>query len=76
MKKISKIVASALCGVALVAGCMALAGCGGSGDTNKPAAGEPGYTLVEDGKLTIGTDFDYPPFTILWQQQRSVRIYG
>ena len=76
MKKISKIVASALCGVALVAGCMALAGCGGSGDTNKPAAGEPGYTLVEDGKLTIGTDFDYPPFTMLKDGQPDGFEYG
>ena len=65
MKKISKVVASVLCGAALVAGCMALAGCGGSGNTAKPAADEPSYTLVEEGKLTIGTDFDYPPFTML-----------
>ena len=65
MKKISKVVASVLCGAALVAGCMVLAGCGGSGNTAKPTADEPSYTLVEEGKLTIGTDFDYPPFTML-----------
>ena len=48
-------------------GDLALAGCGGSG---APAAGsaaadaatDEGYTLVSDGKLTIGTSAEYEPF--------------
>lgn len=48
-------------------GALALAGCGGSG---APAAGsaaadaatDEGYTLVSDGKLTIGTSAEYEPF--------------
>ena len=46
-----------------------LAGCGGSGDSGSSnAQGESDaseFKLVEEGKLTIGTDFDYPPFTML-----------
>ena len=48
-------------------GALALTGCGGSG---APAAGsaaadaatDEGYTLVSDGKLTIGTSAEYEPF--------------
>lgn len=48
-------------------GALALTGCGGSG---VPAAGsaaadaatDEGYTLVSDGKLTIGTSAEYEPF--------------
>lgn len=48
-------------------GALTLTGCGGSG---APAAGsaaadaatDEGYTLVSDGKLTIGTSAEYEPF--------------
>ncbi len=40
---------------------MALVACGGSGSstTTEPAAAE--YTLVEDGKLIVASDLDFPP---------------
>lgn len=64
MKRIAKYLIAGACGVALVAGCLGLAGCGGSSnstssDSNKAAAD---YTLVKDGTLTIGTSPDFPPF--------------
>ncbi len=42
----------------------ALAGCGGSGSSSAStsAASDSSYTLVTDGKLTIGTSPDFPPF--------------
>lgn len=40
----------------LAAGCLALAACGGS------SSSQADYKLIEDGKLTIGTSPDYPPF--------------
>ena len=52
-------------------GCLGLAGCGGSSDKGGQAASAGGsfdtsaYTLVEDGKLTIGSDLDYPPMESL-----------
>lgn len=48
-------------------GALALTGCGGSGATAAgsaaaDAATDEGYTLVSDGKLTIGTSAEYEPF--------------
>lgn len=70
MKKFAKIVTAGLLAGALV-GCLGLAGCGGSSDKGGQAASAGGsfdtsaYTLVEDGKLTIGSDLDYPPMESL-----------
>ena len=70
MKKFVKIVTAGLLAGALV-GCLGLAGCGGSSDKGGQAASAGGsfdtsaYTLVEDGKLTIGSDLDYPPMESL-----------
>ena len=52
------IVALAALGVALA---LALGGCGGSGNGGDQASGS-GYTLVEDGKLTMISNFYFPPF--------------
>lgn len=70
MKKLVKYLVAGACGVALVAGCLAIAGCGSSSSSSSSAdnsqasdsATEASYTLVNDGKLTIGTSPDYPPF--------------
>lgn len=69
MKKITKYIVTGICGAALVAGCLVVAGCGGSsnsqsGDSSSTPSSEAAanYTLVEDGKLIIGTSPDYPPF--------------
>lgn len=69
MKKITKYIVTGICGAALVAGCLVVAGCGGSsnsqsGDSSSTQSSEAAanYTLVEDGKLIIGTSPDYPPF--------------
>lgn len=48
-------------------GALALTGCGGSGaptagSAAADAATDEGYTLVSDGKLTIGTSAEYEPF--------------
>jgi polar amino acid transport system substrate-binding protein len=57
--------------VSLLALMLIAAACGeeeptdaGSDDsgTEEPAEGEPEYTLVEEGVLTIGSDIPYPPF--------------
>lgn len=55
MRKTSKIAAVLLSVAAGAALCLSLAGCGGSDS----AQGD--FKLVEDGKLTIGSDLDYPP---------------
>lgn len=61
MKKLGALAAS----VAMV-GAMALSGCGGTADNAGSApvddAAAAGYTLVNDGKLTIGTSAEYEPF--------------
>lgn len=61
--------AKKLVGLALAATMLlSLVGCGGTekeADTTAVAATEPEYTLVEPGKLTIGSDLDYPPFEML-----------
>lgn len=52
-------------GVAALALCMsfALVGCGGNEAAEEPAAdAEAGYTLIEDGKLTVAASLDFPPF--------------
>ena len=64
MKKFAKALIAGACGVALVAGCLGIVGCGGNdansgNDTKSDAAN---YTLVNEGKLTFGTSPDYPPF--------------
>src|SRR4051812_17347492 len=53
---------------------LAVAGCGGSGDTTASSSGDTGTeaaaatsvqappNLVDSGKLTLGTDFTYPPY--------------
>ena len=69
MKKFAKIVTAGLLAGVLV-GCLSLAGCGGSSDKGGQAASAgsfdtSAYTLVEDGKLTIGSDLDYPPMESL-----------
>jgi polar amino acid transport system substrate-binding protein len=33
-----------------------------NGGAEEPAEGEPEYTLVEEGVLTVGSDIPYPPF--------------
>lgn len=48
-------------------GALALTGCGGfgapaAGSAAADAATDEGYTLVSDGKLTIGTSAEYEPF--------------
>jgi polar amino acid transport system substrate-binding protein len=57
--------------VSLLALMLIAAACGeeeptdaGSDDsgTEEPAEGEPEYTLVEEGVLTVGSDIPYPPF--------------
>lgn len=62
LKKTLAKVAVCACAVALAAGCLVLSACGGSGD-GQQASGD--YTLVESGKLTIGSDLDYPPMEYL-----------
>ena len=67
MKKITKKIAAAAACAALAVGCMAVAGCSGSGSntndaSNSNTSAEATYTLVEQGKLTIATSPDYPPF--------------
>ncbi len=70
MKKLVKYLVAGVCGVALAASCLAIAGCGSSSSSSSSAdnsqasdsATEASYTLVNDGKLTIGTSPDYPPF--------------
>ena len=68
MKKLAKYLVAGACGVALIAGCLAVAGCGSSSESSSDSqdtqetATEASYTLVTDGKLTIGTSPDYPPF--------------
>ena len=61
--------AKKIVGLALAATMLlSLVGCGGTekeADTTAVAATEPEYTLVEPGKLTIGSDLDYPPFEML-----------
>ncbi|MGN0037569.1 MAG: ABC transporter substrate-binding protein [Coriobacteriales bacterium] len=71
MKKFTRIAAVAAC--AALAACLGLAGCGGSGAAGSASGGTgssasfdtSAYTLVEDGKLTIGSDLDYPPMESL-----------
>lgn len=53
--------------LALLGALFGLVGCGGSDtsdtkgtETEEPAA--PAYKLVNEGKLTVGSDLDYPPF--------------
>lgn len=46
-------------------GVLALTGCGGAATTDAGSAdagSDSGYTLVNDGKLTIGTSAEYEPF--------------
>ena len=70
MKKLTKI--AAVAESAALAACLGLAGCGGSGSGGTSAGSgdtasfdTSAYTLVEDGKLTIGSDLDYPPMESL-----------
>lgn len=58
----------------LFAGMMGLVGCGGSGSAAttaaaSPAAADAGLGLVTDGKLTVGTSPDFPPFENLENDQ-------
>ena len=58
----------------LFAGMMGLVGCGGSGSAATPAAAssaaaDAGLGLVTDGKLTVGTSPDFPPFENLENDQ-------
>ncbi len=75
MKKVTKYVVAGLCGAALVAGCLVVTGCGSTSsntnsseqkaeETSSDATADTAanYTLVSDGKLTIGVSPDYPPF--------------
>ena len=58
----------------LFAGMMGLVGCGGSGSAATTAAAttaaaDAGLGLVTDGKLTVGTSPDFPPFENLENDQ-------
>lgn len=58
----------------LFAGMMGLVGCGGSGSAAttaaaSSAAADAGLGLVTDGKLTVGTSPDFPPFENLENDQ-------
>ena len=58
----------------LFAGMMGLVGCGGSGGAAttaaaSSAAADAGLGLVTDGKLTVGTSPDFPPFENLENDQ-------
>lgn len=58
----------------LFAGMMGLVGCGGSGSAAttaaaSSAAADAGLGLVTDGKLTVGTSPDFPPFENLENNQ-------
>lgn len=58
----------------LFAGMMGLVGCGGSGSVAttaaaSSAAADAGLGLVTDGKLTVGTSPDFPPFENLENDQ-------
>ena len=58
----------------LFAGMMGLVGCGGSGSAAttaaaSSAAADAGLSLVADGKLTVGTSPDFPPFENLENDQ-------
>lgn len=55
----------------LFAGMMGLVGCGGSGSaaTTAAASSAAGLGLVTDGKLTVGTSPDFPPFENLENDQ-------
>ncbi len=76
MKKgFSKIIVGVLVASMLVFGCFALAACGGSASSSSASSkqtasasgkvDEHGYTLVNQGKLTIGSDLDYKPMEFL-----------
>lgn len=60
-----------VCTVLALALLLSFAGCGSKAEeVAEPAAGTseeaaPSYVLVEEGKLTIGSDLDYPPFESL-----------
>lgn len=63
MKKFTKYIMAGVCTVALAAGCLAVAGCGGSNSQSQGnSSTEAKYTLIKDGTLTIGTSPDFPPF--------------
>lgn len=57
-------IATAALGVALA---LSLGGCGSSGGGGTEATGD-GYTLVEDGKLTMISNFYFPPFVSMNEQ--------
>lgn len=62
--KSKKLLLAVICGAFIAA--LALAGCSSnssqSSSSSSSAASGAGYTLVKDGKLTVGTSPDYPPF--------------
>jgi polar amino acid transport system substrate-binding protein len=69
MQKVRALV-GVLLAVALVVAVLALTGCGGqsqstsgSSSTGSASTGaeKPAYKLTEDGKLTVGSDLDFPP---------------
>ena len=51
----------------LVAAMLGIAGCGnsGGGDGGTTTDETPAYTLMEGGKLTVGSDLDFPPMEML-----------
>ena len=62
MKNLKKIIVAGVCTAAVACGALALAGCGGSDSLPcGTVETDEGYYLVEDGKLTIGSDLDFPP---------------
>ena len=63
MHKARKLLSLALA-LMLVVGVMGLAGCGG--DSDEPDDGdEAEFTLIQDGKLIVGSDTAYPPFEFI-----------
>ena len=78
--KFTKALALAAAGCLLAFGCVALAGCGGGGASSssssagtesassaasQSSATAADFKLVEEGKLTIGSDLDFPPMEYL-----------
>ncbi len=74
-KEFCKTIVGVLVAGMLVFGCFALAACGGSASSSSSSSkqtasasgkvDEHGYTLVNQGKLTIGSDLDYKPMEFL-----------
>jgi len=79
MKKLNKALLGSVAAVMALALCVVLAACGGSSTSSASSSSSAsgttgttdaatGYTLIESGKLTVGSDLDYKPMEYLDEQ--------